>query len=62
MSVHTKMKKCVICEEEASFAIKETTDYYCKECAEEQFGDVSYLIAIDETQEKNVDAKPIDEQ
>ena len=56
------MKKCVICEEEASFAIKETTDYYCKECAEEQFGDVSYLIAIDETQEKNVDAKPIDEQ
>ncbi len=48
------MKKCVVCDEEAGFAIKETKDYYCKECAEEQFGDVSYLITINEAQEKNL--------
>lgn len=42
-------KKCLICEEEATFAIKDTNDYYCKECAEEQFDDTSYLVPTGET-------------
>lgn len=41
-------KKCIICEEEAIFAIKDTNDYYCKDCAEEQFDDVSYLVSVGE--------------
>ena len=49
-------KKCLICEEEAKFGIKDTKDYYCKECAEDQFGDISYLVKIEEAtqqQERN---------
>ncbi len=41
-------KKCVICKEEALFAIKNTNDFYCKDCAEEQFDDVSYLVSVNE--------------
>lgn len=41
-------KKCIICEEEAIFAIKDMNDYYCKDCAEEQFEDVSYLVPAGE--------------
>ena len=37
----------MICEEEARFAIKDTKDYYCEECATDQFGDISYLIPIE---------------
>ncbi len=50
------VKKCLICEEEAKFAIKNTKDYYCEECAQDQFGDISYLVKIEEAveqQEKN---------
>jgi hypothetical protein len=46
------MKKCLVCDEEAQFAIKETKDFYCKECAEEQFGDVSYLVTIEDNENK----------
>lgn len=43
------MVRCMICDEDkAHFMIKETTDYYCKECAEEQFADLSYLVKIEE--------------
>lgn len=43
------MVRCMICDEDkAHFRIKETTDYYCKECAEEQFADLSYLVKIEE--------------
>ena len=51
------IKKWLICEEEAKFAIKHTKDYYCEECAEDQFGDISYLVKIDEQakqQEKSI--------
>lgn len=45
-------KKCIICGEEAVFAIKDTSDYYCEECAEEQFADISVLIKIEEMARK----------
>ncbi len=59
------VKKCLICEEEAKFAIKSTNDYYCEECAEDQFGDISYLVKIEEVtkqQEKNSIEKLEEEQ
>lgn len=59
------IKKCLICEEEAKFAIKNTKDYYCEECAQDQFGDISYLVKIDEVsqqQEKDVIVKLEEEQ
>jgi hypothetical protein len=43
------MKKCNICEEpSAEFKIKNSTDYYCEDCAEEQFADISYLVKVTE--------------
>jgi hypothetical protein len=41
-------KKCIICGEEAEFCIKGTSDYYCKECAEEHFADLSVLHKVEE--------------
>ncbi|MBW2992146.1 hypothetical protein KY345_02920 [Candidatus Woesearchaeota archaeon] len=41
-------KKCIICGEEAEFCIKGTSDYYCKECAEESFNDISMLKNVEE--------------
>ncbi len=45
-------KKCIICGKEAKFSIKDTSDYYCEECAVEQFSDVSLLVKIDEQAKK----------
>lgn len=58
-------KRCLICEQEGKYAIKNTKDYYCQECAEDQFEDVSYLVPIEENklqQEKNAIEKLEDEQ
>jgi hypothetical protein len=41
-------KKCIICGEEAEFCIKGTSDYYCKGCAEEHFGDINVLQKVEE--------------
>lgn len=40
-------KKCIICQGEAEFAINGTSDYYCKECAEENFADLSMLSRVE---------------
>ncbi|MGM5482501.1 MAG: hypothetical protein ACQESF_03490 [Nanobdellota archaeon] len=45
-------KKCSICGEEASYCIKGTNDYYCKDCAIEHFGDLSMLLKIEEVARK----------
>ncbi len=42
------MKKCIICEGEASYKIKESVECYCADCAVESFGDLSYLQKIEE--------------
>ncbi len=41
-------KKCMICNAPAVFQIKNTTDYYCTDCAEENFADVSVLVKVEE--------------
>jgi hypothetical protein len=42
-------KKCIVCnEEEAKYKIKDTSDYYCKECAVENFADLAMLLKVDE--------------
>jgi len=41
-------KKCILCEKNAKFAVKGSTDFYCEECAKETFGDVSVLVAVEE--------------
>ena len=40
-------KKCIICGKEAKFYIKGTNDYYCEECAQENFSDLSLLVSIE---------------
>jgi hypothetical protein len=46
------VKKCIICDEEAILKIKDTSDYYCQECAEENFADLSMLIKVEEEAQK----------
>ena len=41
-------KKCIVCDVDASYKIKDTSDYYCKVCAEENFSDLNLLITIEE--------------
>ena len=42
-------KKCIICgEEEAVYKIKDTSDFYCEECAQENFSDLSVLVKVEE--------------
>ena len=42
------MRKCIICSAEASFLIKDSSDYYCEGCAKEYFSDLSLLQTVDE--------------
>ena len=41
-------KKCIICEENASYKIKDTPDFYCEQCAEENFSDLNLLVKVEE--------------
>lgn len=41
-------KKCIICGREAVYKIKDTSDYYCADCAEENFADLSVLVKVEE--------------
>ena len=41
-------KKCVVCDAEATYKIKDTSDYYCQECAQENFADLSLLVKVEE--------------
>lgn len=42
------VKKCIICNEEAIFKIKDSNEFYCEECAEEHFADLSLLQRVEE--------------
>jgi hypothetical protein len=42
------VKKCIVCTQEAKFKIKDTSDYYCKDCADENFSDLSMLLTVEE--------------
>ena len=39
-------KKCIICGNEAEFRIRDSSESYCKDCAEEQFDDLGYLEKV----------------
>lgn len=39
-------KKCIICAAEAIYAIKDSSESYCQECAEEQFSELDVLEKI----------------
>jgi hypothetical protein len=56
-------KKCIICGKPAKFLIKGTSDYYCEECAEENFAEISMLQTVEEkeTEETNISAEETDE-
>ena len=41
-------KKCIVCDAEATYKIKDTSDYYCPECAQENFADLSLLVKVEE--------------
>ena len=41
-------KKCVVCDAEATYKIKDTSDYYCQECAQENFADLTLLVKVEE--------------
>lgn len=41
-------KKCIVCDAEATYKIKDTSDYYCPECAQEHFADLSMLLKVEE--------------
>jgi len=42
------VKKCIICDAEAVYRIKDTPDFYCQDCAEENFSDISLLLKVEE--------------
>jgi len=42
------VKKCIICGEEAQFRIKDSPEFYCQECAEENFADLTVLQRVEE--------------
>jgi len=45
-------KKCIICDIEAEYMIKDTSDYYCKDCAEGYFADLKMLLKLEEEAQK----------
>ena len=45
-------KRCIICDQEAEFKIKDTADFYCQSCAEENFADLSVLVKMEEEARK----------
>lgn len=45
-------KKCIVCGAEAVYKIKDSPDYYCLGCAEENFSDISMLVNVEEEAQK----------
>jgi len=45
-------KHCIICNDPATFKIKDTPDYYCQNCAEENFADLTVLVSVEEEAQK----------
>jgi len=41
-------KRCIVCGEEAVYRIKDTSDFYCRECAQENFADLDMLLKVEE--------------
>jgi len=56
-SIENMKKKCTICTHDAGYRIKDTADFYCQECAEEHFGDISLLLPLVEVQSSSEEDK-----
>jgi hypothetical protein len=41
-------KKCIICNKDAVLCIKDSSECYCQECAEEHFADLNCLTKIED--------------
>ena len=50
-------KRCTVCTEEAQYNIKDTSEFYCLECAEENFADLDMLIKLDDHSDKSAEEK-----
>lgn len=46
------VKKCIICNAPATYQIKDNSDYYCAECAEDNFADLSVLMRVEAEAQK----------
>ena len=46
------VKKCIICGAGANYRIKDTSDFYCQNCAEENFADIALLLKVEEEAKK----------
>ena len=46
------MKRCVLCGLVAQFVVKGSSEYYCKECGEMQFGGLDMIIPLREVPKK----------
>ena len=56
-------KKCIICEKDAEFNVKDSSEFYCQECAEDNFADMSYLEKVQAVEEQaNLLKQRIDEE
>ena len=44
----SKSKRCTLCDAEANYCIKGSSECYCEECAVENFGDITYLIKVED--------------
>ena len=42
------MANCIMCDEKAKYKIKDTMNYYCLECAKENFSDIDILLKIED--------------
>ena len=42
------VKRCIVCEEEAAYKIRDTSDYYCQDCADDNFADLTLLVKLEE--------------
>ena len=45
-------KKCIICGRTASYRIKDSSEFYCEECAKEHFSDLSFLQKLADAEQK----------
>ncbi|MFH1510252.1 MAG: hypothetical protein ABIF10_01060 [Candidatus Woesearchaeota archaeon] len=45
-------KKCTICGSDAIFQIKGTSDFYCDDCAKDNFSDIDLLEKVERQAEK----------
>ncbi|MBN2567591.1 hypothetical protein JXB02_05920 [Candidatus Woesearchaeota archaeon] len=48
-------KKCIICGQPAEYAIKDSSEFYCQDCAHEHFSDLEMLQKV-ETQAQTLKA------